>query len=435
MLTRVLPGGVIVAAALASPEFSVGAGDPGRGERLSMLPEPSGVTDRALARRKPAAPASATRPGLEGVRYAPVLDLGTQPAPAAVPRPAAVPGLAAPALPTAPAAPAALVPAQTPTAPALAAPVAAVAAAPEIVPPLADPPPAPLLAPPVEAPAPRLVSMPQIPAAMSAAPTAAPPLAPPEPSRPLAADQTALAAFVPEEQAALGAPAASRPAPVASAATLASTAPVVPAAAVTLARTVAPAQTLAPVAAAPIPAGRAAMPTGAPASAPAPVVAPVSKPAARLAPTPAPLAAPAVVVPKPAPVLAAPPSASAPRIADFEVKSQLLTRIDGRTAGALDFQQTPAGLKVRLGSLVEVLADRFDAATLARIRASAAGGSYLSLTELQAQGVPISYDPVYDEFNIGRDDTRPRNARKVTIEQIGTPERGAGATAIDQLRR
>lgn len=122
-------------------------------------------------------------------------------------------------------------------------------------------------------------------------------------------------------------------------------------------------------------------------------------------------------------------------VPQFEVKSQLITRVDGKTAGAVDFQQTPAGLTVRLGSIVDVLADRYDAAQLARIRGSAAGNAYVSLVALQAQGIPISYDPVYDEFNVGLADTRPKAARKVHMDQISTPERGAGATGMEQVRR
>jgi hypothetical protein len=143
----------------------------------------------------------------------------------------------------------------------------------------------------------------------------------------------------------------------------------------------------------------------------------------------------AAVVPKPAPALTAPPAAAAPaKAAALDVRSQLLTRIDGRTAGALDFQQSAAGLKVRLGSVVDVLADRYDAAQLARIRGSAAGNAWMSLAELQAQGVPISYDPVYDEFNIGKADTRPKAARKVHMDQISAPERGLNAAAMQQVR-
>ncbi len=49
-----------------------------------------------------------------------------------------------------------------------------------------------------------------------------------------------------------------------------------------------------------------------------------------------------------------------------------------------------------------------DNAQIARIRASAASDLYLSLAQLQARGIPISYDPVYDEFNVGTVDNAPQ---------------------------
>ncbi len=119
----------------------------------------------------------------------------------------------------------------------------------------------------------------------------------------------------------------------------------------------------------------------------------------------------------------------------INIASQLVTRIDGKAAGVVDFQQTATGLAVRLGSLAQVLSDRFTPAEIARIEASSASNTYLSLGQLQAQGIPISYDPVYDEFNVGLTDTRPAAARKVHIDQISTPERGLGSTGIDQARR
>lgn len=119
----------------------------------------------------------------------------------------------------------------------------------------------------------------------------------------------------------------------------------------------------------------------------------------------------------------------------LDIRSQLTTRIDGKAAGKVDFQQTTTGLAVRLGSIVELLGDRYDAAQIARIRASAAGDVYLPLSQLQAQGIPISYDPVYDEFNVGLVDTRPKAARKVHMDQISAPERGLGSTGMDQVPR
>ncbi len=120
---------------------------------------------------------------------------------------------------------------------------------------------------------------------------------------------------------------------------------------------------------------------------------------------------------------------------ELEIHSQLVTRVDGKAAGQLDFLQTTTGLSVRLGSIVEVLGDRYEPETLARIKASEASGMYFSLAELKAQGIPISYDPVYDEFNIGQTDTRPKAARKVHMDQISAPERGLISSGIDQVRR
>ena len=152
-----------------------------------------------------------------------------------------------------------------------------------------------------------------------------------------------------------------------------------------------------------------------------------------VAPAPAPKPVAAVEVPARAPAVAAAGTARLPLA--FDLKSQLTTRVDGKTAGQVDFQQTTTGLSVRLGSIVSVLADRYDPGEIARITGSAASNAYITLAELQAQGIPISYDPVYDEFNIGHTDTRPKAARKVHIDQISTPERGLGTAAIDQVRR
>lgn len=133
-----------------------------------------------------------------------------------------------------------------------------------------------------------------------------------------------------------------------------------------------------------------------------------------------------------------PPSASAAGRIDalrIDVKSQLLTRIDGKSVGKVDFRQTDTGLHVRIGSIAALLGDRYDAAEIARIQVSSASNIYLPLAALQAQGIPISYDPVYDEFNIGTVDARPKAGLKAHIDQISTPERDARSAAIEQIRR
>lgn len=468
-LGRVLPGSVLAAAALVLPGFSVGAGDLDAGEGRSEPPEPAAKPGQGLVKTRLSASRSArlspTEQVLSGVRYAPIVDLGTGPARAmSAPKPR---GLAARSARS-------VLPEQTLAAPALAAPLEA-----PILPAAAPAPPAapaaayvPQLSTPLAAPAGRApemaapASLPQDTAAPLATPAAAP-----APAPLAAADDAALAAFVPEEKAALRAP-AGMAAPLAETVTApAPSSPIAAPAPVAAAAATPVAARGAPTLSAPPSAGRGAIeqltpariaaarvaPTAAPATAtpapsapaaakPAPLAAKPASAAAAAPGTRAPVAAPAstpappktaaVVVPKPAPALAAPPAASAPTaIAAPDFKAQLLTRIDGKTAGTVEFRQSPAGLTVRLGSVAEVLADRIAPAELDRIRNSEAGNAWLSLAELQARGVPISYDPVYDEFNIGNTDTRPKAGRKVHMDQISVPERGANAAVIPQARR
>lgn len=454
MLARVLPGGVIIAAALTIPELSVGAGDTGRGPLISDPQEPAARPEL----RKVGRAVSRTISGhaaLEGVRYAPIVDLAasrkpglrapavdnvglTEPqlpeAAVAVAGPASLQQSSADlAAPTAPgsnppgaialiaatalakaASPAGPVEGQaSPDAPVLPAPNSAAPAG--LVSPLAEEPAA-LRAPagavaavPFAPPAAAPVAMvPPVPAAR-AAPVAAPALPPARsameqltPAR-IAAARAVPAAVPPAPQP----QPAAQPAPEALAKRL-SLAPAAPSA-----------------------------PPAAPPGARAPLAAAVpARPAAEPA-SPAPAA---VAVPRQAPALTAPPAAaSAPPIADLDFRARLLTRVDGRARGEVDFRQTTAGLKVRLGSVAEVLADQLPAGELAWIRGSSSANAWLSLAELQAQGIPISYDPVYDEFNIGREDTRPKYARKVHIDQIGTTERmsggGAAPATMDQIPR
>ncbi len=466
MLARVLPGGVIIAAALTIPEFSVGAGDTGRGPLISDPPEPAARPER----RKVRGAVSRAIPGhsqLEGVRYAPIVDLAGSTKRASVRGVGAqdVASLGLAQLNTPDAAVAAAGPASPDQSSAnLAAPTAPGsnppgAAAPVTGTELAK---APSASVPVKRQASPVASV--LPAPAGGA-------APVGPASPLAEERAALRAPAatiasappgtssPEAALAAAPVAMVPPAPAARAAPV--TVPVLPPA-----RSAMEQLTPARIAAArAVPAAVPSAPQPQPAVQPAPdplakpaslaPAAPAAPPAAppearaplaaavpvRSAAVPAPPAPAAVVaMPRQAPALTAPPAAaSAPPITDLDFRARLLTRVDGRARGEVDFRQSTAGLKVRLGSVAEVLADQLPAGELARIRGSSSANVWLSLAELQAQGIPISYDPVYDEFNIGREDTRPKNARKVHIDQIGTPARisggGAGPTTMDQIRR
>lgn len=457
VLTRFLPGSVALLAAFTMPELSVGAGDRVENGGFDDPPEPAGKPGPGLVKTGRAQ----VKPQLAGVRYAPILDLDlTEPAPLALPAVmASMPAgnrpewdiVAAESAPLGEAEAPAFVPTPPPTSPMVtpvtggaedlaevlapssmpAAPVAAAAVVAEAMPVIAP------------AALPAIDEAPSLPRTETARAAALLAPVPPAPVAPAPAAPTALVAASPSPQVGQAMPAmpAARgmieqvtPARIAAAQmprpSAVSPAMGAPAARPPVAAAAAPVAAGAAVAA---PAARAPVSAPVPAARPAavPAAPPPATPAASSAPTPAKTAA--IAVPRPgSPALAAPP-ASKPAMP--EVTAQLITRVDGKTAGAVDFQQTPAGLKVRVGSIVEVLADRYDPAQLARIRGSAAGNQYLSLAELQAQGVPISYDPVYDEFNVGLTDTRPKAARKVHMDQISAPERGLGATGMAQVPR
>jgi hypothetical protein len=460
LLTRVLPGGVMVAAALTLPELSVGAGDTGRGPAAADPPQPPSQTglDRATRAR------GTSKGPFAGVRYGGLLevrtsaaatagrdDLLSQPSDLAAPQsgggnargfdagrklPVAAAELdraatyaasvltdfaAPPGLPLDPAL-AARTPMASPETDALDRAAIYSASVIETFVEQAAPRSAPAAA---TAPAPGGGVLSATVTASASAPTSVALQAVAAPARAVLPAGSAAPTGAAAATAAPSPVAAPAPAP------LVAPRPSTPTSPRSMIEQVTPARIAAARAApvlAPVP---AAVATARPAAKPAPLAA-----AAPKAPAPAPLpAAVAAAVPKPAPTLSAPVSAAPPRVEAPAFSARLLTRIDGRTSGEVDFQQTPAGLKVRLGSVAEVLADRLPASELARIRGSAAGNAWLSLAELQAQGIPISYDPVYDEFNIGREDTRPRAARKVTIDQISAPERGAGAGTMDQIRR
>ena len=81
----------------------------------------------------------------------------------------------------------------------------------------------------------------------------------------------------------------------------------------------------------------------------------------------------------------------------------------------------------------------YDVAQIARIRASAASDVFLSLSQLQAQGIPISYDPVYDEFKCrsGRHAPKGGQARCTWIRSArlnaGLAAPGSVRFAVDRL--
>lgn len=121
---------------------------------------------------------------------------------------------------------------------------------------------------------------------------------------------------------------------------------------------------------------------------------------------------------KGSPALSARTMAGIERSLELEIGDSLGTRIDGKIAGNVEFRQSSRNVEVRVGSLMELLQDRFGANEFAHLTKGIAADEFLSIAQLRKAGVPISYDPVYDEFNIGNSDYRPSAAHKVQIDQI-----------------
>lgn len=122
-------------------------------------------------------------------------------------------------------------------------------------------------------------------------------------------------------------------------------------------------------------------------------------------------------------------------LADLVQKTELGARVNGVLTGAVDFQQRDGAIAVRLGSVVDLLRDRYSSSEIDRIAGSGALGSYVTLAQLQAAGVPISYNSAYDEVEFGIDYDDAPEAAKVQVEQIGAPTMGTDRVGIDQIPR
>ncbi|WP_300597161.1 hypothetical protein [Erythrobacter sp.] len=119
----------------------------------------------------------------------------------------------------------------------------------------------------------------------------------------------------------------------------------------------------------------------------------------------------------------------------FDYQSALSTRINGTVVGTLTFVQTERELSVHLGALVELVKDQIDPAEYQRIKASPARDSYVPLSRIKQAGIPIDYDPVYDEFTIGSKDHLPTHARKVHIDQVNDLGPRVDPITMDQIIR
>lgn len=127
--------------------------------------------------------------------------------------------------------------------------------------------------------------------------------------------------------------------------------------------------------------------------------------------------APELVIPAPAPSLTAAgaraavsdlvyipqitDSARAAYIAQVDLapsEQRLAVRSRGETLGAVAFQVEDGMVSVHIGQVLDLFEGKMDQARFAALRGSPAAGTFVSLERLQAAGIPITYNPAYDEL-------------------------------------
>ncbi len=159
-----------------------------------------------------------------------------------------------------------------------------------------------------------------------------------------------------------------------------------------------------------------------------------ARPVPQQVPPPIPVRdAPARAVPAVAPPVSV--SAEAAREAVIVPKSKLDARINGVLAGSVEFQQLDGTIAIRLRSVVNMLRDRFSDEEFAHLISGAATNRFVTLAELKSAGIPISYNPAYDEIEFGIDYQDAPNSKKVQVQQISTPGAVDQTVMIEQIPR
>lgn len=142
----------------------------------------------------------------------------------------------------------------------------------------------------------------------------------------------------------------------------------------------------------------------------------------------------AIEVPQPAPSIGSAPGTRASDALDIVSKSRLAARVNGVRTGSVDFQQLEGTIAIKLRSVLDLLHDRYNEDEYQALRGAQAIDTYVPLAQLQGAGIPIDYNPVYDEIEFDIDYQDAPEAAKVQVEQIGAPTVGTDRALIDQIR-
>ena len=128
-------------------------------------------------------------------------------------------------------------------------------------------------------------------------------------------------------------------------------------------------------------------------------------------------------------------SATAAAEAMLVPKTKLDARVNGVLTGSVDFRQLDGTIAIRLRSIANMMRERFSKTELSHIMKGQAIDSFVPLAQLQAAGIPVSYNPAYDEVEFGIDYQDAPNAKKVHVDQISVAPIGPELTTIEQIPR
>lgn len=116
-------------------------------------------------------------------------------------------------------------------------------------------------------------------------------------------------------------------------------------------------------------------------------------------------------------------------------KTKMDARVNGVLTGSVEFQQGEGTIAIRLRSVANVMREQFSKTEYGQILNGQSIDRFVSLAELQAAGIPISYNPAYDEIEFGIDYQDAPNSKKVQVDQISVAPAGSELTAIEQIPR
>gem|GEM_PF-3555304 len=128
-------------------------------------------------------------------------------------------------------------------------------------------------------------------------------------------------------------------------------------------------------------------------------------------------------------------SATAAAQAVLVPKSKLDARVNGVLTGSVDFRQLDGTIAIRLRSVANLMREQFSKTEFANLVRGQAINTFVPLAQLQAAGIPVSYNPAYDEIEFGIDYQDAPNAKKVQVDQISIVPVGPELTAIEQIPR